>query len=309
VSARRLAAWLCCIVPFALVWPAGAAADHLVTNGSVSARLVERRAADLWTVEISWTAACIGITTLPTWYAGNLFMFDETTQERLYVGAVVDTSGARAVSGRREWVVAAIDRSRRLTPLLDVYCYENSPLHGAPHVEATGAAVVIPPRFRGGTGGGGGGGGGGDYGTGDPTAPLGSGGCGLALAGTSKPDRLTGGDAGEVIFGFGGGDRIRAGGGHDCAIGGKGNDRLLGELGNDRLTGGRGNDLLVGGRGVNGYDGGPGRDRIEARNGKRELVRCGSGRDLAVIDRRDRVRDCERVRRPPGHMFDTRPAG
>jgi hypothetical protein len=43
---------------------------------------------------------------------------------------------------------------------------------------------------------------------------------------------------------------------------------------------------------------GPGRDVVQARNGKRELVRCGSGRDRARVDRRDRVRACERVSRP-----------
>jgi hypothetical protein len=31
---------------------------------------------------------------------------------------------------------------------------------------------------------------------------------------------------------------------------------------------------------------------------KRELVRCGPGSDSARVDRRDRVRGCERVSRP-----------
>jgi hypothetical protein len=61
------------------------------------------------------------------------------------------------------------------------------------------------------------------------------------------------------------------------------------------LTGGRGDDRLSGGSGVNAYDAGPGADCIDAPNGRPELVRCGSGRDRARVDRRDRVRGCERL--------------
>jgi hypothetical protein len=43
--------------------------------------------------------------------------------------------------------------------------------------------------------------------------------------------------------------------------------------------------------------GGGGRDRVKARGGGRNVVRCGKGRDKAVVDRRDRVRGCEKVRR------------
>ena len=100
-----------------------------------------------------------------------------------------------------------------------------------------------------------------------------------------------------MIFGFGGNVRIRGRRDHDCLIGGSGNDRLYGERGNDRLTGGRGRDVLVGGRGRNAYDAGPREGLVNARNGKRELVRCGRGRDRARVDRRDRVRSCERVSR------------
>jgi hypothetical protein len=32
---------------------------------------------------------------------------------------------------------------------------------------------------------------------------------------------------------------------------------------------------------------------VRARNGRRELVVCGSGFDRAHVDRRDRVRGCE----------------
>lgn len=68
--------------------------------------------------------------------------------------------------------------------------------------------------------------------------------------------------------------------------------------GNDRLAGGAGDDRLVGGAGRNVYSAGPGSDRILARNGVRDLIDCGSGRDTARVDRHDRVRACESVSRP-----------
>jgi hypothetical protein len=43
---------------------------------------------------------------------------------------------------------------------------------------------------------------------------------------------------------------------------------------------------------------GPGNDQILARNGKRETIDCGAGRDRATVDRDDPVRGCERVARP-----------
>lgn len=40
-----------------------------------------------------------------------------------------------------------------------------------------------------------------------------------------------------------------------------------------------------------------GHDVINARNGRRDLVDCGTGFDSALVDPRDSVRRCERVRR------------
>jgi Ca2+-binding RTX toxin-like protein len=85
--------------------------------------------------------------------------------------------------------------------------------------------------------------------------------------------------------------------GHDCLVGGSGRDRLLGEDGYDRLTGGSGRDRLDGGPGRNAYDAGSGDDQVKARNGRRETVRCGPGDDSASVDRNDRVRGCETVRK------------
>ncbi|MGI9098517.1 MAG: calcium-binding protein [Solirubrobacteraceae bacterium] len=131
--------------------------------------------------------------------------------------------------------------------------------------------------------------------------------------GASGNDRLFGGTGNDRLFGERGNDRLLGERGNDRLAGGAGNDRLGGGAGNDRLRGGAGNDLLDGGAGADsltddsGRDrltGGSGADRISARDRTRrdrrraDVVRCGRGRDQAVVDRADRVaRDCERVRR------------
>jgi Ca2+-binding RTX toxin-like protein len=119
-------------------------------------------------------------------------------------------------------------------------------------------------------------------------------GCRLAVLGTNRADRLEGSDSGDVMIGFAAADRLRGLLGHDCLVGGSGGDRLDGGEGDDRLTGGTGRDRLVDDRGVNAFDAGPGGDFVDARNGRREPVRCGPGFDLARVDRRDRLRGCER---------------
>jgi Ca2+-binding RTX toxin-like protein len=45
-------------------------------------------------------------------------------------------------------------------------------------------------------------------------------------------------------------------------------------------------------------DGGAGDDVLSARDGARDTIRCGAGRDTVTADRLDTVaRDCERVSR------------
>lgn len=292
MSVRWSTALIAGMILLALALPVAGSAHHITTAANVDARLKARRAAEAWTVEITWNASCQGSEAGKTWFDGNLFLVDLDTGERIHAGGVVSTSGERMISGSRDWYVAAHERPARLMPELTITCYENFPLHGGRNVTTTGTTVIIPPWYRGGGGGSGGGGSGSD-----PTEPLSRGGCGPVLVGTNGADRLNGGGAGEVIFGYGGNDSIRGGGGHDCLLGDEGADVLRGQAGADRLTGGSGADTLVGGSGVNVYDAGPGADFVDARNGKRELVRCGSGRDRARVDRRDRVRDCERVTR------------
>ena len=59
--------------------------------------------------------------------------------------------------------------------------------------------------------------------------------------------------------------------------------------GSDRLTGGKGRDIMLGAGGT---------DMIKARDGQRDVIKCGPGKDKVVADRSDRVaKDCEQVRR------------
>jgi probable HAF family extracellular repeat protein len=98
--------------------------------------------------------------------------------------------------------------------------------------------------------------------------------------------------------GRGGNDTLNGGKGNDKLYGADGNDTLNGRDGNDELYGGRGSDKLNGGPGVNSYSGGPGNDTINARNGKKETVDCGPGnKDVAVVDKQDKTKACEKVER------------
>ena len=135
------------------------------------------------------------------------------------------------------------------------------------------------------------------------------------LVGRQANDRLYGGDGRDRLRGEGGNDRLYSEGGDDYYLrggdgndiqyggdgidgvsGGNGNDKLYGDGGDDYLSGGAGNDRLTGGLGKDRMYGRAGADRIYANDGVRgEIVNCGSGKDVATIDRRDRAVGCERV--------------
>jgi Ca2+-binding RTX toxin-like protein len=135
----------------------------------------------------------------------------------------------------------------------------------------------------------------GQPGTGPGRQTLRRGACTNPQRGTNGNDVLVGTRAGDRLSGHGGNDVLRGLRGRDCLSGGTGNDRLSGGPGNDRLSGGPGNDRLNGGSGRNRYAGGSGRDSINSRNGRRETVNCGSGRDRVRADGFDRLRSCEVV--------------
>jgi Ca2+-binding RTX toxin-like protein len=268
------------------------AADHVTISVAVSATIKKLTPSSAH-VKVSWGIACNGEGGDPR-YSGDLKLVDLATAEEIYLGGVFSASGD---------AVALVERRatrRRLRPEIRANCGKteaDGAGHGSETVEAVGPAVVIPPKDRGGNGGGGVGGRaeGGNNGGGGAGDPLGAGGCTRELRGTPGRDVLEGRAGGDLIFALGGADRVRGKRGHDCLVGGPGGDRLVGEEGNDRLTGGTGGDRIDGGPGRNAYDAGAGDDRIKARNGWRELVRCGPGKDSVRADSNDRLRGCERV--------------
>ncbi|HYH58398.1 MAG TPA: thrombospondin type 3 repeat-containing protein [Thermoleophilaceae bacterium] len=114
-------------------------------------------------------------------------------------------------------------------------------------------------------------------------------------------DKLFGDDGNDKLYGAGGNDSLTGGKGNDKLFGGAGNDKLKGEAGKDTLNGGAGNDRLTGGPSANKYKAGPGNDRIKAKNKKKETVNCGPGKkDRATVDKKDKVKGCEKVKRAKG---------
>jgi Ca2+-binding RTX toxin-like protein len=126
-------------------------------------------------------------------------------------------------------------------------------------------------------------------------------------SGDGGRDAISGTARGDVLRGLGGDDRLAGRDGRDRLYGGRGRDRLYGGDGGDVLRGGPGRDRLAGGRGRDLLRGGSGDDTIRARDGRRDLVSCGPGRDRATLDARDEIVGatdakplgrCETVRRP-----------
>jgi glucose/arabinose dehydrogenase/PKD repeat protein len=127
------------------------------------------------------------------------------------------------------------------------------------------------------------------------------------ILGTPESETLSGTDGDDLIKTFAGDDTIAAQQGNDVVYGGDDDDLVLGEAGNDRLHGGSGRDELIGGGGADVLVGGGGRDRlfgrrgndfISSRDGRRDIVDCGRGRDRVRADLLDRIRrNCEVVER------------
>ncbi len=106
--------------------------------------------------------------------------------------------------------------------------------------------------------------------------------AGDALAGTrigsGGRDTMRGSVTGENLAGMGGADSIHGGAGGDSLSGGAGGDEIYGLGGWDLLLGGAGDDF------------------IEAADGAKDHIRCGSGDDVVSLDEKDLVaRDCETV--------------
>jgi hypothetical protein len=110
-------------------------------------------------------------------------------------------------------------------------------------------------------------------------------GCTKVKRGTAKSDRLTGTSGNDKLLGNGGNDTLNGRAGSDCLYGGSGKDKLSGGSGNDKLKGGSGKDS---------YDAGSGNDSIDAKDGVKETIRCGRGKDSVKADAGDKLIGCEK---------------
>jgi Ca2+-binding RTX toxin-like protein len=116
------------------------------------------------------------------------------------------------------------------------------------------------------------------------------------LTGTDAGERIWGYGGTDVIDGLGGDDRLLTGLGDDTANGGEGNDHIFNEGGNDTLSGDGGNDVIYasggsdvinGGEGSDNLNGGGGNDTIDGGAGDDKVhggagnddIRGGTGRD------------------------------
>ena len=108
------------------------------------------------------------------------------------------------------------------------------------------------------------------------------------LSGGAKRDVLAGGDNADKLYGGTGNDQVSGGRGADRISGGTASDRIYGNAGADRITPGKGRDRVIAAGG---------NDRIFARDGRKDRISCGSGRDTVSADRNDVLSSCERVSR------------
>jgi len=115
------------------------------------------------------------------------------------------------------------------------------------------------------------------------------------VSGNGGADIVQGIDGDDRIFGRQGDDRLSGNTGDDRVIGGGDDDRIFGRDGDDRISGNQGDDAIQANAGRDRVFGREGNDRIRVRDGARDVVDCGSGRDTAAADRRDVLRNCERV--------------
>ena len=101
---------------------------------------------------------------------------------------------------------------------------------------------------------------------------------------------------GTALYGGPGNDVLRGGRLSNLLWGAQGNDVLRGAGHRDYLAGRKGNDKVVGGPGRDLLHGDDGRDTLIARDGRRDGVFGGHGRDSAQIDSAlDTVRKVERL--------------
>jgi hypothetical protein len=154
--------------------------------------------------------------------------------------------------------------------------------------------------------------------------------CGATCYGDSGDNTLTGTNGKNTIHAKGGGDDVKGRRGKDVLHGGGGGDALAGGAGFDFIEGGSGSDWLNGNRGndrLRGVEdptfsstahqktrkvevliGESGNDTFRAKDGKKDIIRGGPGRDIAYVDPIDTQKGVEVVRgTPPVATIDSGP--
>jgi Ca2+-binding RTX toxin-like protein len=116
------------------------------------------------------------------------------------------------------------------------------------------------------------------------------------LEGREGEDRLSGEGGNDLLLGQDGDDVLNGGPGFDTVDGGNGDDTLNASTGGDTFRGGAGDDTIEGGASVDHFTAGSGADDIDSRDGKHELIHCGSGLDDVDLDLLDTPDDdCENL--------------
>lgn len=102
-------------------------------------------------------------------------------------------------------------------------------------------------------------------------------------------DTISGGSAGDFLFGNAGNDLIRGFGGNDTIIGGTGKDLLLGDRGDDFVDGRGGNDVIVwsNGDGSDTIEGGTGLDTVQVNGADAvgDFIRIDANGDRVAVER------------------------
>jgi Ca2+-binding RTX toxin-like protein len=107
------------------------------------------------------------------------------------------------------------------------------------------------------------------------------------VLGSSRGDVLTGEDGANALSGGAGADQLSGLGGDDTLNGG---------TGADQLTGGSGDEAINGGPNPDQISGGSGDDSIDAKDGAKDTIGCGTGKDRVTVDAIDVVSsNCEQV--------------
>jgi Ca2+-binding RTX toxin-like protein len=118
--------------------------------------------------------------------------------------------------------------------------------------------------------------------------------CNTNCNGTERDDQLSGTANPNAIKGRRGADQIEGDGAKDTLNGNLGADAVYGGNSEDKLYGGSHNDYVQGGSKSDHLGTDSGSDVVEAKDGFRDQIYCGSGYDRIYVDRIDVLHGCEK---------------